>query len=60
MKVNFIRFDSVYKKIMNAPFWKKDDINRYEMMVSARPRRKKVHSVSEFAEELSFVSDSQE
>lgn len=33
MKVSFIRSDSVYKKIMNAPFEKKDDIYRYEMMM---------------------------
>lgn len=33
MKVNFIRSDGIYKKIMDAPFEKKNDIYRYEMMM---------------------------
>lgn len=33
MKVIPVRSDSVYKKIMEAPFEKKNDIYRYEMMM---------------------------
>ena len=33
MNVKVIRSDGVYKKIMNAPFEKKNDIYRYEMMM---------------------------
>ena len=43
MNVNEIRSDVIYAKIMKAPFEKKDDIYRYEIMM---PFEKKLASSS--------------
>ncbi|MCL2279815.1 MAG: Zn-dependent protease, partial [Oscillospiraceae bacterium] len=32
MKINALRSDDIYRKIMSAPLEKKNDIFRYEMM----------------------------
>jgi len=34
MKINALRSDEIYRKIMSAPLEKKNDIFRYEMMIS--------------------------
>ena len=33
MKLSYVRSDAVYKKIMEAPVEKKNDIYRYELMM---------------------------
>lgn len=33
MKVSAVRSDGIYKKIMDAPFDKKNDMYRYELMM---------------------------
>ena len=33
MKVSYIRSDGIYRKIMEAPAEKKNDIYRYELMM---------------------------
>ena len=43
MDVKFVRSDGIYAKIMKAPFDKKDDIYRYEIMM---PFEKKLASSS--------------
>ena len=36
MKLSYVRSDAVYKKIMEAPVEKKNDIYRYELMMPLR------------------------
>ena len=33
MKVTYVRSDEIYRKIMEAPIEKKNDIYRYELMM---------------------------
>ena len=39
MKLSYVRSDAVYKKIMEAPVEKKNDIYRYELMMLPSKRK---------------------